>query len=133
MGISKKGLRKIVRSDRTFYWCVRYDYEDDDRLYLVIMSEDKNFLISYMLDQKNVGRMFSPKIPLIIVKGKEFKGLNNLGHFWERFVVPNWDDDIVTPSLVAQIIDWCFVEEDVISVDWKGNILNNRLDDRHTV
>jgi len=126
MSISTKRKRKIVRNNRVFYWCVRDDNKDDGRLYLVIVSEDKNFIVSYMLEQKNVGCTFSPKIPLIIVKGKEFKGLNNLGGFWERFAVPEWDDGIITPSLVAQIIDWCFTDEDVVSVDWKGNILNNR-------
>lgn len=123
----------MTRNGRTFYWCVRYDDDDDDRLYLVIKSEDKKFIVSYMLEQKNTERICSPKIPLIIVKGKEFKGLTDLGHVWERFVVPEWEDEIITPSLVAQIIEWCFTNEDVTPVDWEGNLLNSRLDDRRTV
>lgn len=52
----------------------RYDEDDDDRLYLVIKSEDRLFSISYMLGQKDAARPFSPVNPYIIVKGKEFKG-----------------------------------------------------------
>jgi len=124
--MSKKGRRKIVRNDRIFYWCVRHDDEDDDRLYLVIASDDKKFIVSYMLGQRDQERPFSPATPLIIVKGAEFKGLADLGHIWERFAVPEWEDDVVTPSLVAQIIDWCLTTETVTPVNWKGDILSSR-------
>jgi len=126
MGVSKKRQRKIVRNNRVFYWCVKDD-RDDDRLHLVIKSEDKKFIVSYMLEQKNRELFFSPNIPLIIVKGKEFKGLSDLGHVWERFRVPEWKDAIITPSLVAQIIDWCFTIEDVIPVDYEGNIIEESI------
>ena len=115
-----------MRNERTFYWGVGYYDDDGDRLSLAIVSEDKKFLVSYMLEQRDTERFFSPKNPLIIVKGKEFKGLDNLGHGWERFLVPEWNDEIITPSLVAQIIDWCFTTEDVIPVDWKGNVLKRQ-------
>ena len=126
MAVAKKGQRKIVRNGRAFYWCVKHDNEENGRLYLVIKSDDNKFIVSYMLEQKNKGLPFSTENPYIIVKGKEFKGLNSLGHVWERFIVPEWDDKTITPSLVAQIIDWCFTNEDVISVDWKGNIISGR-------
>jgi hypothetical protein len=125
MGVMKKKHRKIVRNNRVFYWHVK-NGEDDDRLYLSIKSDDKKFIVSYMLEQKDTQRLFSPKTPFIIVVGKEFKGLDNLGHCWERFVVPEWEDKIVTPSLVAEIIDWCFTDEEVIPVDYKGKVLNKR-------
>ena len=132
MGVAKRGQRKIVRNNRTFYWSVRNDDDHYYRLHLIIKSEDKKFIVSYMLEQKNRELPFSPKVPLIIVKGKEFKGLSDLGHVWERFIVPEWEDTIVTPSLVAQVIDWCFTTEDVTPVDWEGNVLKSRLDDRCT-
>jgi hypothetical protein len=124
MGISKKGLRKIIRNNREFYWCVKYDNDDDDRLYLVIKSDDKKFIVSYMLGQKDKNRAFSPINPFIIVKGKEFKGLSNLGGYWERFLVPEWENEIVTPSLVAEIIDWSLKEESIICVNYQGDILS---------
>ena len=126
MGVSRKNKRKIVINDRIFYWCVKNDNEDDNRLYLVIISDDKKFLISYMLGQKDSQRIFSPKNPYIIVKGVEFKGLENLGHIWERFLVPEWNDEIVTPSLVAKIIVWSLKPEKVISVNYKGDIMSTR-------
>jgi len=126
MGVMKKGNRKIIRNNRIFYWCVRYDNDDEGKLYLNIKSDDKKFIVSYMLGQRDGDSIFSPKNPLIITKGKEFKGLSNLGHGWERFLVPDWKDEIVTPSLVVQIIDWCFTEEKVTPVDWEGNILSSR-------
>ena len=122
MGVSTKRQRRIVVNDRVFFWCVKDDNKDDDRLYLVIKSDDKKFIVSYMLDQRNRGRPFSPKSPLIIVKGQEFKGVDDLGHSWGRFLVPDWEDKIVTPSLVSQIIEWCLKEEDVMPVDHDGSV-----------
>lgn len=126
MSVSKKGLRKIIRNDREFYWCVKNDDEDEARLYLVIKSDDKKFIVSYMLGQKDKECAFSPQNPFIIVKGKEFKGLSDLGGCWERFLVPNWDDEIITPSTIAKIIDWCFAVEEVVSVDYRGEIMSGR-------
>lgn len=126
MGVSRKNKRKIIINNRVFYWCVKNDNEDDDRLYLVIISDDKKFLISYMLGQKDSWHAFSPKNPYIIVKGIEFKGLNNLGHTWERFLVPEWNDEIITPSLVAEIIAWSLKPEKVTPVNYKGDIISIR-------
>jgi hypothetical protein len=122
MGILKKGKRKIIRNDRVFYWWVG-ENDDDDRLHLSIASDDKSFIVDYMLGQKDASRMFSPKEPLIIVKGKWFKGLSDCGGCWKRFLVPEWEDDIITPSLVAEIIDWCYVTEPVIQVDYRGECI----------
>ncbi|GKX59649.1 hypothetical protein [Leminorella grimontii] len=126
MAISKKSLRKIIRNDREFFWCVREDDDDDGRLYLVIFSEDRTFHISYMLDQKNRELQFSPPNPFIIVKGKEFKGLDGLGKYWERFLTPDWESKVMTPSLVAKIIDWCLAVEEVTSVNFRGEIMSDR-------
>ena len=111
MAVSKKGRRKIIRGGRVFYWCVRHD--DEDRLYLVIESDDRHRFVSYMLGQRD----FSPAPPLIIVKGKKSEEVPGLGRGRERFVAPDWDDSAVTPALVGQIIDWCFAEEAVTSAE----------------
>ena len=126
MGVSKKRRRQIVRNDRLFYWCVKPDDDYCDLLYLSIVSDDKKFMVSYHLNQKNLPHPIAHENPFIVVLGKEFKGLDNLGHFWERFLVPEWKDEIATPSLVAQIIDWCLTVEIVTPVDYKGNILESR-------
>lgn len=127
MSLSQKGFRKIIRGDQIFYWCVRNDYDDDDRLYLVIQSEDKAFSVSYMLDQENRELAFSPQSPFIIVKGTIFKGLEQLGSCWERFLVPKWEEGkAITPSFVATVIDWCLTPEEVTSVNFRGEILSSR-------
>lgn len=86
----------------------------------MIKSEDRLFSISYMLGQKDTARPFSPVNPYIIVKGKEFKGVPGLGRQWERFLAPCWEDQAVTPGLVAAIIDWCFTVEEVTCVNCRG-------------
>ena len=133
----KKRRRKIVRNGRTFWWCVKPNdstyqgllfsideglYTDDENTFLSIISDDKKFIVSYHLNQRNENSKI--KSPYIITEGKEFKGLDNLGHGWKKFVVPEWDFEIVTPSVVAEIIDWCFIVENVTAVDWLGNILD---------
>jgi len=132
MAIAKKGRRKIVRNGREFYWCVKPDYDfGDNYLTLSIVSEDKKFIVSYPLwSRVRIPETLMPHNLFIVNIGKEFKGLDNLGHVWERFITPNWNDNIVTPSLVANIIDWCFTVEDVVTVDYSGKVLENRLDDR---
>lgn len=121
MGVAKKGRRKIVRNGRTYYWRVGMDCHEDDRFYLSIVSEDKHFIVSYMLKQKNQTLPFSPLHPLIIVKGRQFKERTDVGGCWKRFLVPAWDDQVVTPRLVGEIIDWCMLKGNVQEVDFRGN------------
>lgn len=49
-------------------------------------------------------RYIHQKKTIIIVQGKEFKGLNSLGGCWKRFETPMWSDTIITPKLVLKII-----------------------------
>ena len=128
MGVAKKGKRKITLNGRDFYWYVKHNDDDFGLLHLFIVSSDKNFIVSYPLVKRNLENR-TPYIrsnPFIVVMGREFKGLDNLGHDWKRFVVPEWNDENVTPSLVALIIDWCFKIERVTPVDWQGNLLESR-------
>jgi len=113
MGVAKKKKRKISKNGRDFYWYVKPNDDDDGLLHLFIVSSDKKFIVSYPLVKQN-SESRTPSIhnnPFIVVMGREFKGLDNLGHRWERFAVPEWDDKAVTPHLVALIIDWCFTIE----------------------
>lgn len=117
MGIDKRGLRKIVRANRLFYWCVYPNEDDEDLLYLVIKSEDNRFRVHYRLGQ-------SKDNPFIIVQGNEFKKVAGLEKGWVRFLVPDWQDEVITPSLVGEIIDWCLREEPVIRVDYQGKVIS---------
>ena len=117
MGISKKGLRTINRNGRDFFWCVKKDEDDCDCLHLTIKTDDRAFNVDYRLSHQ------AENTPFISVKGPEFKGLIGLGGCWQRFRTPLWKDDIVTPALVAEIIDWCLTNEEVTSVDYEGNAI----------
>ncbi|MGL4666667.1 MAG: hypothetical protein ACRCWR_01905 [Saezia sp.] len=123
MAFSKKYLRKIVCNERIFYWCVR---EDDDygNHYLVIRSDEGLFLVSYRLGQKAMEGFCPPQNPFIIVKGREFKGLADLGGCWERFLTPlDWEEQVMTPRTVAKIIEWCMTEEPCTPVNYLGQIM----------
>ena len=125
VAFSKKYLRKMVCQDQEFFWCVR---EDDDygNLYLVIQSEDCNFLVNYRLGQKERLGYCPPENPFIIVKGSDFKGMDDLGGCWERFLVPDWEDRVITPRIVAQIIEWCMIEAPCTPVNYLGQIMPKR-------
>ncbi len=122
MSIAKKGRRKLVRNDKVYYWSVK-DSKEDDRFYLTIVSNDKKFIVKYMLNQRDKSSLFSPKNPLIVVMGKEFKGRNDVGKCCKMFFVPDWEDEIITHRIVGEIIDWCYMVEDVTELDYKGQIL----------
>ncbi len=117
MGVSKKGKRKIIVNNRVFYWDIGESDDYYGMYHINIVSEDKKFIVSYMLDQECL------KEPYIIVKGKEFKSYN-VGGCWKRFSSPKWDCKVVTPKIVAEIIQWCFNEEKTYMVDYKGNYIN---------
>lgn len=122
VGVSKKNRRKFTYKNRIFYWSVR-EALDEDRLELSIISEDKHFIVHYFLGQRDKNHLFVPENPFITVIGKEFKGFPNMGHTYKRFIVPNWEDITVTPKLVEEILDWCFKEEPVQEVDFRGTLL----------
>ncbi|MCM3631669.1 hypothetical protein M3194_30740 [Paenibacillus glycanilyticus] len=119
MGVNSKGKRKLEYIGRTYYWNVQLDPEDYGQTNLDIVSEDKKFIVSYHVGQSN-----NDKRPFIVVKGIEFRGLEN--HYrqgWVRVLTPNWDDKIITPGLVKTIIEWCLLQKDLLElVDWKGDI-----------
>lgn len=101
-----------------FVWYV-YEGYDDAGLHLSIVSDDRKFIVEYMF--KECISQKSSLTKMIRVSGKEFKGRTDCGGCTKRFLVPDWDDNIITPSLVEKIIEWCFLEESIIEVDYKGN------------
>lgn len=121
MGVNRKGKRKIILNDRVFYWCVEVDIEDGGIVKLYIILEDKKFIVRYSVGQSKRGKQ-----PFIEIQGKEFEGLNDVGKVLQRVITPRWDDEIITPGLVREIIEWCFSpKNEVTFVDWQGNIINS--------
>nr|WP_246362116.1 hypothetical protein [Paenibacillus alba] len=109
----------MINKGRVFYWSVKEDIEDYGRTILHIVSEDKKYIISYA-----IGQSLLEKNTFIVIQGMEFEGLAGYKRFgWTRVLTPSWEDTIITPRLVVQIIDWCFeMKEQVTIVDWKGNV-----------
>ncbi|WP_392564170.1 hypothetical protein RHO13_00550 [Orbus wheelerorum] len=124
MGVAKKNRRKFAYHDQVFYWDVKEDPDEDYKI-LLIVSDDKKFIIHYRLLQDNPNNLLVPKYPYITVLGKTFKGRNDVGSCHKRFVVPKWEDTIVTPKLIEMILEWCFLEGEVAEVDYKGELLTN--------
>lgn len=120
MGVNKKGRRKMVCNDRIFYWYVKSDDEDFGRIKLNIVSDDKKCIVGY-----EVGQSKNPKMPYIVIQGREFEGLDRSGwQGWARVQTPIWEDTIITPGLVKTIIEWCFhKKERLIVVDWNGDVI----------
>ncbi|AFY44808.1 hypothetical protein [Nostoc sp. PCC 7107] len=114
MAVSTKNRRKIVINNRKFIWYVKDDPDSSDFV-LHVISENKNFIVNYHLQQ--------PKSTCyLIILGKEFPGLPDAGNKWIRVLCPQWEiDSIITPSSVRQLIEWClFSERELIRVNWLG-------------
>ncbi|MEK3835207.1 MULTISPECIES: hypothetical protein [unclassified Paenibacillus] len=47
MGVNKKGRRKFVHGEKSYFWYVKEDDEEHGRIKLFIVSEDKKFNVSY--------------------------------------------------------------------------------------
>jgi hypothetical protein len=92
--------------------------KDSPDLVLRVFSEDKNFIVSYQLNQPEAQRF-------LIVLGKEFPGLVNAGSGWTRVRCPKWESDsAMTPAAVRQLIKWCLFEErPLIRLNWKGEVI----------
>lgn len=119
-GRKKKYKRKIVRSNRLFYWYVEPGIDDEGIIKLHIVSEDKKLIVTYEVGQHSIKN----KLPYIVIIGEEFEGwtLEYIGY--RRVLTPKWSDEIITPKWIGEIIDWCLLKDKEISiVNWKGEIL----------
>ncbi|MEK3917240.1 hypothetical protein [Paenibacillus sp. FSL H7-0331] len=119
--MSKKFKRKIVRQGKVFYWYVKSDYDDEGKIKVYILSEDKKFIVAYEIGQVIKQQK---KSPFLVVMGKEFVGFVG-DHMDIRVQTPPiWDDLSATPSLVGNIIDWCYSEKkEIVLVNWKGELI----------
>lgn len=68
-------------------------------------------------------------MPFIVVIGLEFGGLENDGRTgWVRIQTPLWDDEVITPGLVKNIIEWSLMDKENLNfVDWEGNTLTGGI------
>lgn len=120
MGVRKKYKRKIVRSNRLFYWYVEPDIDDEGIIKLHIVSEDKKLIVTYEVGQHSNKN----KPPFIVIIGEEFEGWTTEYIGYRRVLTPKWSDEIITPKLIGEIIDWCLLKDKEINiVNWKGEIL----------
>ncbi|OPX44388.1 hypothetical protein CLHUN_16870 [Ruminiclostridium hungatei] len=117
MSVNKKGKRKLVLNERTFYWYVKEDMEDLGNINLYIISDNKKFFVRY-----RVGQSKQVKSPVIFIQGTEFEGLKDVDKGLKRAVTPHWEDEIITPGLVKTIIEWCYApKHELTFVDRQGN------------
>ncbi|WP_256337953.1 hypothetical protein [Paenibacillus sp. 276b] len=119
MGVRKKYKRKIVRSNRLFYWYVEPDIDDEGIIKLHIVSEDKKLIVTYEVGQHSVKN----KPPHIVIIGEEFEGWTTEYIGYRRVLTPKWSDEIIMPKLIGEIIDWCLLIDKEIIVNWKGELL----------
>ncbi|MCU6792616.1 hypothetical protein OB236_10840 [Paenibacillus sp. WQ 127069] len=119
--MSKKYKRKIVRQGKFFYWYVKSDYDDEGKIKVYILSEDKKFIVAYEIGQVIKQQK---KSPFLVVMGKEFVGFVGDRKDIRVQTPPIWDDLSATPSLVGKIIDWCYSEKkEIVLVNWKGELI----------
>lgn len=107
-------------SDREFLWYVAEDIDnfpltvDGDLHALNILSEDKQFIVRYHLNQMDSERRH------ITVIGAEFGKSRKAGR-WRRFLCPDWClEGAITPSIVREVIEWCLDSNSRIAVDYTG-------------
>lgn len=110
MGISAKGKRKITVRERQYVWNVALD-KDTPYLCLNIVSEDKRLILSCPLHMQS---------NYVISKGNEFQKKKTSG-CWERYLCPVEIPEVITPKVVADIIQWAECENNAVMVNWDGH------------
>jgi hypothetical protein len=103
MAIATKGKRRIVVAEREYYWRLGSDrghpLRSGERS-IHVGSCDMKFIVRYPLFQSWERRH-------IIVVGPEFAGADNPGPP-RRYRCPRFgDENIVYPSAIRELIDWC--------------------------
>lgn len=97
MGVSKKGRRSIVYKSQTFVWWVGEDDESCGEIWLNIVSEDKNVVLSYRVGEGDY---------YVVSKGRIFQGKKTSG-YWERYAYPMKSPPmVITPDFVHRMISW---------------------------
>lgn len=59
-----------------------------------------------------------------MIIGEEFEGWTREYIGYRRVLTPKWHDEIITPKLIGEIIDWCLLKDKEITiVNWYGEII----------
>jgi hypothetical protein len=110
MAVSTWRKRKLQIGERSFLWWIAPDLDTNDLL-LHICSADRRFRVHHALGLPADRRH-------IVVIGPELPPLRDTGGCWIRLGTPSWDEAIVTPGLVRQIIEWCLdASKEIIRVN----------------
>lgn len=109
MSILKKGRRKIVCNNSTYFWYVEMDYNSPYSI-LNIVTEDKSLIIACPLKMATA---------YIISKGNVFQNKRTNGR-WNRYLLPFNIPEIITPKFVSELILWATQGENAIETKWNG-------------
>lgn len=102
MPARRKNRRKLRFDQRDFLWYVRDDRDSAAKV-LHVLSDDKQFIVTYELGQSG-----SSRPPFVVVVGREFPGLPAAGGPWIRVRCPTWSDDHrMDGAFVRRLIEWC--------------------------
>ena len=101
MGVATKRRRKIIVGDRQYIWYVCED-EGAAGLILNVISNDKQFIAKYQLDQPE-GQEY------VVILGRLFAGAVT-GRCWKRFFCPRFAEHSVASKNVRELIEWCLDE-----------------------
>lgn len=109
LGVSKKGRRKLTYNEKQYVWYVQ---EDNDSPYycLNIISDDKQLILTLPLGSD---------IKYVISKGKRFQ-TNKSNGCWERYVFPLELPEIITPKIVADVINWAEYGNEAVVLEYDG-------------
>lgn len=107
MGVSAKGRRTITYKEQKYIWWVA-PYEDDgDRIYLRILSEDKSIILRYRVGDGSF---------IVVSEGRLFQGQKQTGTA-KLYRLPMEESiDVVTPKIVAELIEWAVYGKDAVPV-----------------
>lgn len=109
MGVSKKGRRKITHKEKLYVWYVQED-KDYPCYCLNVISDDKQLVLSLPLGLES---------NYVISKGRRFQNKETSG-CWERYVCPFELPEIITPKLVADIINWAEYDNEAVKIEYTG-------------
>ena len=97
MGVSKKGRRRVEYKNQIYIWWVAKNEDDEDKVWLNIISEDKNIILAYRVGE---GDFFT------VSKGRVFQGEKTSG-CQERYWYPMKEPPmVITPTFVYELIAW---------------------------
>ena len=122
MGVLKKHRRVITVGGQKFLWYVinsdrdywmRVELNDWETAFLHIVSDDKSLVLTIPVS--------APK-PYAVSKGRIFQGKQTSGR-WERYFLPFELPKIITPRIVAQIIEWAAGDGSDVSQSYGGDLM----------